>query len=51
MDKVVITQKRVQLIETVQSFMIDGKRVPIWERFVYSGTLPLNGEKTTVIEI
>ncbi|MFJ6208584.1 hypothetical protein [Lysinibacillus sp. NPDC092081] len=49
MDKVSITQKRVQLIEKVQSFTINGDVYQFEKDYTSSGTLTLNGEKIAVI--
>ncbi|MGE7688408.1 tubby C-terminal domain-like protein [Lysinibacillus sp. NPDC097214] len=49
MDKVSITQNRVQLIEKVQSFMLNGDVYQFEKDYTSSGTLTLNGEKIAVI--
>ncbi|WP_419150372.1 hypothetical protein [Lysinibacillus xylanilyticus] len=43
MDKVSITQNRVQLIEKVQSFMLNGDLYQFEKDYTYSATLKLNG--------
>ncbi|TQR37072.1 hypothetical protein C7Y47_05080 [Lysinibacillus sphaericus] len=50
MDKVSITQKRVQLIEKVQTFLINGDVYQFEKVYTNSGTLTLNGEKIAVIK-
>jgi len=50
MDKVSITQKRVQLIEKVQTFLINGDVYQFEKDYTNSGTLTLNGEKIAVIK-
>lgn len=50
MDKVSIIQKRVQLIEKVQSFIINGDVYQFEKDYTWSGTLTLNGEKIAVIK-
>ncbi|MFE3573603.1 hypothetical protein [Lysinibacillus sp. NPDC059133] len=49
LEKVSITQKRVQLIEKVQSFMLNGDVYLFEKDYTYSGTLKLNGEKIATI--
>lgn len=50
MDKVSITQNRVQLIEKMQSFIINGDVYQFEKDYTYSGTLTLNGEKVGIIK-
>lgn len=48
-EKISIKQKRVQLIEKVQSFIINGDVYTFEKDYTTSGTLTLNGEKIATI--
>ncbi|WP_460013220.1 tubby C-terminal domain-like protein [Lysinibacillus sp. CTST325] len=50
MEKVSIIQKRVQLIEKVQTFLINGDVYQFEKDYTNLGTLTLNGEKIAVIK-
>ncbi|KOS66397.1 hypothetical protein AEA09_16740 [Lysinibacillus contaminans] len=49
MNKISIKQNRVQLIEKMQTFMINGNVYQFEKDYSWSGTLKLNGEKIAFI--
>ena len=49
LDKVPIKQSRVQLIEMVQSFIINGEVYKFEKDYSYSGTLKINDNKIAII--
>jgi hypothetical protein len=49
LDKVPIKQNRVQLIEKVQSFIINGDVYKFEKDYSYSGTLKINDNKIAII--